>query len=151
MPLCHSTSQEPQIVKRELQNAGYDITDKLVANKVFLRDWDIQGVDIDADKMFKLQNLYAIADAMNVGYLGRRQFQDLLDLLAIDASEVGRAAGRVWPLVFRSHTSNAAPAPAPAPVCARGDTRLRTALKSNPCLFCTIAGSVGDHVRRDGL
>ena len=65
------------------------INPKLVKNKVFLQDWDPTIFGLTEQEIIKFQEIYAMADNQNLGYLGRRQFTDLLKLLNIVVGEVG--------------------------------------------------------------
>jgi len=82
-----------RIVAREYNKKGSpwaELPDKLVQNKVFLRDWDLPDPSMGDEQLFKMQQLFAIADTANVGYLGRNQFKGLLDLLGVDYQKPGQ-------------------------------------------------------------
>lgn len=90
------TYTETAEVKRAYKKQGRELSDQLAENKVFWVEWGnsdsesdaaFSDADIDPDKLFQLQNLYAVADATNMGYLGQRQFKDLLALLDIIADD----------------------------------------------------------------
>ena len=59
------------------------INPRLVSNKVFCTDWDAAQFGLTEEELLKFQEIYAMSDSTNIGYLGRRQFTDLLKLLSI--------------------------------------------------------------------
>jgi len=47
----------------------------------------LSGVDLTEEEVFKLKEVYSMADIEHIGYLGRRQFSDLLNIINIDVSD----------------------------------------------------------------
>lgn len=59
----------------------------IYGNPVWDKEWDIGSLDLTEEETFKFKEVYSMADIEHIGYLGRRQFSDLLSIMNIDVDD----------------------------------------------------------------
>ena len=59
----------------------------IYGNPVWDKEWSLSGLDLTEEELFKFKEVYSMADIEHIGYLGRRQFSDLLSIMNIEVDE----------------------------------------------------------------
>lgn len=77
------TELEKEYRKKRMANPA------IYANPLWDQEWDLSGMkeEITEAELFKLKEVYSMADIEHIGYLGRRQFTDLLSIMNMDVDD----------------------------------------------------------------
>jgi len=59
----------------------------IYGNPVWDKEWSLSGLDLTEEELFKFKEVYSMADIEHIGYLGRRQFSDLLSIMNIEVDD----------------------------------------------------------------
>ncbi len=69
--------------KKKLMHANAEI----FSHPLFTKNTYVKGVDLTPEEAFKFKQIFALADIQQVGYLGRKQFAHLLEILKIETND----------------------------------------------------------------
>ena len=69
--------------KKKLLHTNGDI----FSHPIFTKNTYVKGVDLSAEEAFSFKRIFALADIQQVGYLGRKQFSHLLEILKIETND----------------------------------------------------------------
>ena len=82
-PAPELTDLQKEYRKKRMANPA------IYANPIWDKEWDLSGLneELTEEELFKFKEVYSMADIEHIGYLGRRQFTDLLSILNIDVDD----------------------------------------------------------------
>ena len=69
--------------KKKLVHANGEV----FSHPIFTKNTYVKGVDLSAQEAFKFKQIFALADIQQLGYLGRKQFAHLLEILKIETND----------------------------------------------------------------
>jgi predicted PurR-regulated permease PerM len=77
------TELEREFRKKKMANPA------IYGNPIWEVEWDLSGMkeELTEEELFKLKEVYSMADIEHIGYLGRRQFTDLLTIMNMDVDD----------------------------------------------------------------
>ena len=90
---AHHKQQQYGVLKQQIETFEQEKkklmsrNSEIYSHPIFTTNTYIKGIDITAGEVFKFKEIYAMADIQQVGYLGRKQFAHLLEILKIETND----------------------------------------------------------------
>lgn len=90
---AHRKQEQYQVLKQQIE--AYEATKKkllhrdktIFSHPIFVQNIYIKGIDLTVEEVFQFKKIYAMADIAHIGYLGRKQFAHLLEILKIETTD----------------------------------------------------------------